>query len=850
MRFAIAFVCQRGGLEAKSVLLAASLRRSTDAGVELIACLPGPASVWGEPSPETLELLASLGVRTLPVVNPIDDSYAIGNKISCLDVPTDAERLVFLDSDILCLRHLSPARWFATGFAAKPADGRSFPAPGAEDDWKTVYRLFGLTEPDARMSATVSGEVMRPYYNAGVIAVPANSGFGRLWADCCRTIDAGADVRRKRPHLDQIGLPVAAALSGLEVSLLGEEVNFPGNLRPLGADLPVLYHYHRPDVLCVEPLVLNHVADLVRAQPGLRAILELEPTWHGVLGHALPGPAGGPSPAGTRAADASPPAAASANHDIGEAHLQWAIDRSPTPETLRRLVGLSRNHFGWFSKQVSRAFEYPWVATALQRLGRKPVLDIGAGISPLPLLLAETGTNVVTMDNSPLTRDPDEGGRQWNGWGFLDYSALHPGIRSIHADAATTSQPPGMFPAIYSVSVLEHLPATARRAVWGRIAHWLEPGGSLFITVDLVPGTNRLWNRNGGQIVEPDAEHGDVDGVIEELRQLGFALTERVELRDLPGMEAECAMLGFVAPDRRLHNPAFLVGCMRSGTTLLAGLLGRCDGVVHCPFELKQIWSQVGGVSMASPKTRDTTCAELDADDVRPGQADALTEAFVAEMDRNRGSRAGGGVFLNKNPHLANKLPFVQALFPEARFLFIVRRLPTVVASIKKLFADVAQRQQTWHHWPLPDPDVRARCWEAFHHEPPPASADASRCFPGGDVRHIAEYWLETNAAISRFAAAGGRGRSLVLHQEHLIARPEDEVARCLEFLGVPRPDLSWLERQVDPGRNEIWDSRLTADELTALVDFVDRHRAAIDAVHPDAAASSLTMLHGALARK
>lgn len=52
-----------------------------------------------------------------------------------------------------------------------------------------------------------------------------------------------------------------------------------------------------------------------------------------------------------------------------------------------------------------------------------------------------------------------------------------------------------------------------------------------------------------------------------------------------------------------MNSPVFLVGCMRSGTTMSANFPGTHP--IHCPFELRTIWSEIGNVPMASPKTRD-----------------------------------------------------------------------------------------------------------------------------------------------------------------------------------------------------------------------------------------------------
>ncbi|MCB9100050.1 MAG: sulfotransferase [Anaerolineales bacterium] len=288
-------------------------------------------------------------------------------------------------------------------------------------------------------------------------------------------------------------------------------------------------------------------------------------------------------------------------------------------------------------------------------------------------------------------------------------------------------------------------------------------------------------------------------------------------------------------PAALLHKPLFVAGCMRSGTTLLADLVGEFQGVVHCPFELKHIWSTVGQVAMASPRTRDTECLQLGAADVQPGQAEKLAQAFRAEMMKYKKLEDQPNlIFLNKNPHLCNKLPFVNGLFPDARFIWIYRHLPQVVASLKVLFEQVNQRQQTWHYWPEPQPQVMARCWQAFHFEPPPAEVDPARCFPGGDIKYLAEYWLENNQAIAEFFQYLPVDQKLAVREETLIEQPEDQLARCLAFLGLPLDNMVNDLDSLDPTRNQLWPSQLTMTESLSLFEFVAAHAQQIEALFPD----------------
>lgn len=274
------------------------------------------------------------------------------------------------------------------------------------------------------------------------------------------------------------------------------------------------------------------------------------------------------------------------------------------------------------------------------------------------------------------------------------------------------------------------------------------------------------------------------------------------------------------------------MGAMRSGTTLLADLLGESKQIIHCPFELKDIWSAVGGVPMACPKTRDEVCRELTAKDVQPGQREKLAAAFSERMAANSSGKAADAVFLNKNPHLCNKLPFVDALFPDARYIWIYRSLPSVVASLYSLFEVVNQRQQTWHYWPEPEHGTINRCWQAFHFELS-KGVDRSRCFPGGETQYLAEYWLESNRAIAGFFSFLLPERRHVIQEEALIENPGEQLEHCLAFLGLStsvRPDV---RESVDGTRNSTWGQKLNLMDLTQLLEFVKVHAQNIDIIFP-----------------
>lgn len=281
---------------------------------------------------------------------------------------------------------------------------------------------------------------------------------------------------------------------------------------------------------------------------------------------------------------------------------------------------------------------------------------------------------------------------------------------------------------------------------------------------------------------------------------------------------------------KALPRPMFLVGAMRSGTTMLADLLGQSPHVAHCPFELKDIWSSVAGIPMASPKTRDMTCPECGLQNGAPEIGKALTDAFLQRMILMP-DKAKDAVFLNKNPHLCNKLPMVRSVFGDARFIWIYRDLPQVVASMKRLFADVCARQSTWHWWPLPSTQVRNRCWNTVFLQESCAQLPLERVFPGGDVLYLAEYWLETNRAVLDFFSSIGLWEKCEVSEDLLLKSPDLELSRIQGSMRIPFFLEGCDRKHLDQSRNSEWGSLLTPNEIDCLIAFVEARGEEINSI-------------------
>jgi 2-polyprenyl-3-methyl-5-hydroxy-6-metoxy-1,4-benzoquinol methylase len=169
------------------------------------------------------------------------------------------------------------------------------------------------------------------------------------------------------------------------------------------------------------------------------------------------------------------------------------------------------------------------------------VLDVGAGVNPVPLMLAKRGAKMFTVDAHREERNLSQRSN-WNEWGFLDYSQLDHRITSVRCSYEDWA-PATLFHCIYSLSVIEHLKADTRRVWIERFAAQLGNGGLLLLTIDIVPETNRLWCFAEGKLVEPEELHGTMETLLQELRASGFMIETAFLKRNIPHSRVDIGLV-------------------------------------------------------------------------------------------------------------------------------------------------------------------------------------------------------------------------------------------------------------------------------------------------------------------
>lgn len=133
--------------------------------------------------------------------------------------------------------------------------------------------------------------------------------------------------------------------------------------------------------------------------------------------------------------------------------------------------------------------------------------------------------------------------------------------------------------------------------------------------------------------------------------------------------------------DPVFDRPLFIVSPPRSGSTLLFETLATAPGLYSPGDESHAL---IEGVPGLSPAARGWDSNRLLAADASAEVAATLRERFFRQL-RDRAGRAPAGTpvrMLEKTPKNALRIPFLRAVFPEARFIFLYRDPRQVLGSM------------------------------------------------------------------------------------------------------------------------------------------------------------------------
>ena len=216
-----------------------------------------------------------------------------------------------------------------------------------------------------------------------------------------------------------------------------------------------------------------------------------------------------------------------------------------------------------------------------------------------------------------------------------------------------------------------------------------------------------------------------------------------------------------------LTSPVFIIGAPRSGTSLLYAILRRSSALRHWPGESHEIWE-----ADYHPSLRGWESNVLTASDLTDDAAARIKRSFYLVTGRKHH-------LLDKTPRNALRVGFVDALFPDARFIYLKRDGRENTNSLIN-----AWRTPRYRTYELPEPHrisgVDPRWWKFI-------------LYPGwrddleGPVEVVAaKQWIASNDHAMRDLSALPSARRFEVRYEDLVDDPVEEVGKILGFLDLP----------------------------------------------------------------
>ncbi|HET8818939.1 MAG TPA: sulfotransferase [Xanthomonadaceae bacterium] len=227
------------------------------------------------------------------------------------------------------------------------------------------------------------------------------------------------------------------------------------------------------------------------------------------------------------------------------------------------------------------------------------------------------------------------------------------------------------------------------------------------------------------------------------------------------------------ASDPAFDRPLFIVSAPRSGSTLLFETLSAAPGLHTIGNESHQL---IEGIAALDPVQRGHDSNRLTADDATPEVVAALRARFHAALrDRDGRPPAPGKPvrMLEKTPKNALRVPFLRAVFPEARFIYLHRDPRQVLGSM----IDGWQRGGFRMYPGLPG--WTGQPWSFLL---VPGWRDLIGR-PLGEI--VAAQWERTSQCLLDDLADLDASRWISLDYASLLADPKAEVARLCTWAGL-----------------------------------------------------------------
>jgi hypothetical protein len=276
-----------------------------------------------------------------------------------------------------------------------------------------------------------------------------------------------------------------------------------------------------------------------------------------------------------------------------------------------------------------------------------------------------------------------------------------------------------------------------------------------------------------------------------------------------------------ISTNRFCFQPVIIIGAARSGTNMLRDALTKYDDVATWPCdEINAIWRYRN--------------AHVRTDELPADAASSEVRQHIRAAFQRLSTHTGARWIVEKTCANSLRVDFVQAVLPEAKYVFLVRDGRDVVASALKRWTSRLNLKYTLRkalYVPMSDVPiyavrfVRHRVRRSFSRDGRLATWGPR--FTGMDEALASESLAEVcarqwSACVLRAAESLARlptAAYCTVRYESLVTKPREELARIAEFLAI-HSSAEWAARTADDISNRSigkWRTELSADSIAKI---------------------------------
>ncbi len=257
-------------------------------------------------------------------------------------------------------------------------------------------------------------------------------------------------------------------------------------------------------------------------------------------------------------------------------------------------------------------------------------------------------------------------------------------------------------------------------------------------------------------------------------RKLLKLLDPEIRAKNLRALKYRARGLVFDAVRPAMPDPVFVLGCSRSGTTVTYETLAAAPGFHSLGVEIPEFWNDLYG-----PLNNGWLSEAAGAEQARPEHRQAALRYFF--------QRLGRGQVLDKTCINTLRVPYLHALFPNAKYVFIQRDGRDNISSMMdgwRLGRSDGAFHLSQFFGPSPEPvAINGGEFREWHFFLPPGWRDYNQA----SLEQVCAFqWLSAN----RLALEGKRliaeDRWIQLRYEDLFERPVEMFQEAFARLDIP----------------------------------------------------------------